>query len=180
MTESRITAFLFEGEITVRLINRDGEPWFVAVDVCRALGLSNASETVRGLDDDEKGISSTETLGGYQEVVVVSESGLYALIFKSRKPHAIRFRKWVTSEVLPSIRRTGSYGQAPVIPPVVPASLALRTVNAARHTFGVRVAQQMWVHVGLPTVPAMKLRMDQGELFIPMMLPAAEGSPTSH
>jgi hypothetical protein len=178
--DSKPTPFLFEGEITVRVIERDGELWFIAADVCRALGLTNPSETVRGLDDDEKGISSTETLGGYQEAVVISESGMFALIFKSRKPHAVRFRKWVTAEVLPSIRKRGSYGAAPPPPPVFPPSLALRMVNTARLTHGVRVAQQLWIVTGLPTVPAMRLRPEQGEMFVPMALAGPESGATSH
>lgn len=64
------------------------------------------------LDDDEKGVGNTDTLGGLQEMIIISESGLYALIFRSRKPQAVRFRKWVTSEVLPTIRKTGSYSAA--------------------------------------------------------------------
>lgn len=162
MSSQRITPFLFEGEITIRVIDRDGAPWFVATDVCRALGMTNAAETVRGLDDDEKGISTTDTLGGHQEVVVVSESGLYALIFKSRKPNAVRFRRWVTAEVLPSIRRTGSYtmngAAAPSAKPYAEWSLeerrvALAEVDTARKSLSRGAAAWMWEHVGLPVPP---------------------------
>jgi prophage antirepressor-like protein len=86
-----------------------GEPWFVAKDVCSILGLSNPSQALRALDADEKGVTSTDTLGGAQEVLTVSESGLYALVMRSRKPEAKAFRKWVTSVVLPAIRRDGGY-----------------------------------------------------------------------
>jgi prophage antirepressor-like protein len=79
MSTPNITPFLFDGEITVRVIDRDGEPWFVATDICRALGLTNPAETVRGLDDDERDISTTDTNAGAREVVVVSESGLFGL-----------------------------------------------------------------------------------------------------
>ena len=113
MTDSRITPYLFDGEVIVRVVEIDGSLWFVAADVCRALGLTNPAETVKVLDDDEKGISTTDTLGGPQEAIIVSESGLFALIFRSRKPHAIKFRKWVTGEVLPAIRRTGTYPDYP-------------------------------------------------------------------
>lgn len=104
------TPFLFEGEHLVRVV-RTGErdPWFVAADVCRILEIKNARDAIGGLDADEKGVATTDTLGGPQDMAIISESGLYALIFRSRKPAAVRFRKWVTQEVLPAIRTTGSY-----------------------------------------------------------------------
>lgn len=85
-----------------------------ASDVCRAIGIANHRDAVRKLDDDEKGVGSTDTLGGEQESVIISESGLYTLILRCRDavtPGTIpyRFRKWVTSEVLPQIRKTGRY-----------------------------------------------------------------------
>ena len=94
--------------IRVQVIN--GEPWFVAKDICVALGIANHKDAVSRLDDDERqGVGITDPLGIRQTANAVSESGLYALIFQSRKPKAKKFRKWVTSEVLPSIRRTGRY-----------------------------------------------------------------------
>lgn len=93
----------------IRTLNIDGSVWFVAADVCAALDISNTSDAVSSLDDDQKGIATTDTLGGAQKTAIVSESGLYELIFKSRKPEAKRFRKWITSEVIPQIRKTGSY-----------------------------------------------------------------------
>lgn len=109
MSNNNITPFLFEGEITVRVIERDGTPWFVATDVCAVLDISKHRDAAARLGDDERGSVIVDTLGGPQEMTVINESGLYALIFKSRKPQAARFRKWVTSEVLPSIRQTGRY-----------------------------------------------------------------------
>lgn len=94
--------------VRVRLIN--GEPWFVAKDVCEVLGIANHKDAVSRLDDDEKGGSVLPTQFGNKRVNIVSESGLYALIFQSRKPEARKFRKWVTSEVLPSLRKRGFYG----------------------------------------------------------------------
>jgi prophage antirepressor-like protein len=93
----------------VRALDRGGQPWFVAADVCRVLELSNVTEALRGLDDDEltSELLNSDTQG--RTMRLVSESGLYALIFKSRKPEAKAFRKWVTGEVLPAIRRTGGY-----------------------------------------------------------------------
>lgn len=95
--------------IRVQLIH--GEPWFVAKDVCQVLGIANHKDAVSRLDDDERqGVGITDPLGIRQIANAVSESGLYSLIFQSRKPGARKFRKWVTSEVLPSIRRKGYYG----------------------------------------------------------------------
>lgn len=93
----------------VRTVVIDGEPWFVAKDVCEILEIANSRDAITSLDEDEKGVAITDTPGGKQSLTTVSESGLYALIFKSRKPQAKAFRKWVTSEVLPQIRKTGKY-----------------------------------------------------------------------
>ena len=79
----------------------EGEPWFVAADVCRALGLGNSSMAVSKLDEDEKGISLIDTLGGEQKLGIVNESGLYALVLSSRKPEAKAFKRWITHEVIP-------------------------------------------------------------------------------
>lgn len=109
--------FQFDG-LNVRAFERDGQIWFVAADVCAALEIGNVSLAVNGnpsrkeqggLDDDEKGICSVNTPSGEQKMLVVNESGLYSLIFKSRKAEAKRFKKWVTAEVLPTIRKTGRY-----------------------------------------------------------------------
>lgn len=93
----------------VRVIDQGGQPWFVAADVCQVLGLSNVTEALRSLDEDELAseLLNTDTQG--RTMRLISESGLYALIFKSRKAVAKAFRKWVTSEVLPTIRKTGAY-----------------------------------------------------------------------
>lgn len=93
----------------VRVITKEREPWFVASDVCRVLEVGNPSMTLMRLDDDEKGINSIDTLGGKQELLMVSEAGLYKLMTTSRKPQAKAFTRWVTHEVLPSIRQTGAY-----------------------------------------------------------------------
>lgn len=106
--------FKFESASPVRMFNIDGNPWFSAKDVSDALGLRNSRKAIAMLDDDEKGVTSSYTPGGIQEVNVISESGLYTLILRCRDavtPGTIpyRFRKWVTGEVLPQIRRTGRY-----------------------------------------------------------------------
>ena len=98
------------GTHAVRVIMRDGNPWFVAADVCATLGYKNTSDAVAThLDDDEKGVAIGYTLGGDQTLTIINESGLYALVLRSRKPEARKFAKWVTSEVLPTIRKTGEY-----------------------------------------------------------------------
>ena len=112
--QNDFTIFKF-GDSEIRVINKCGEPWFVAKDVCDALNLTNSRKALTALDDDEKGVTLSYTLGGEQNLSIVSESGMYTLVLRCRDavnkgsvPH--KFRKWVTAEVLPSIRKTGSYG----------------------------------------------------------------------
>lgn len=93
----------------IRVVVQDNEPWFAATDIAKVLDYRDANNLVRILDDDEKGTHKVSTLGGSQELLAINESGLYSAIFTSRKPEAKRFKKWVTSEVLPSIRKTGAY-----------------------------------------------------------------------
>jgi len=101
--------FVFEGR-PVRIIqDASGEPWFVAPDVCRVLEMAEVSSALRTLDPDEKGPLTVRTLGGDQMVAGISEPGLYKLMARSRKPEARRFDRWVRHEVLPAIRRDGSY-----------------------------------------------------------------------
>ena len=89
----------------VRTINRDGQVWFVAKDVCEVLELARPSDGISGLEDSDKDTAVIDrTLGGSQVMSIISESGVYSLVFKSRKPQALKFQRWVTSEVLPSIR----------------------------------------------------------------------------
>jgi prophage antirepressor-like protein len=103
-----LTTFAY-GAKPVRVIDRDGQPWWVLKDVCDVLEINNSRMVADRLDDDEKGVSQTYTPGGSQEATIISESGLYSVILRSDKPEARKFRKWVTSEVLPSIRKTGGY-----------------------------------------------------------------------
>lgn len=106
---SQFTPFTF-GAHAVRVMQRDGEPWFVAADVCGALGYKNTTQAVAdNLDHDERYICQIDRGGS---LVLINESGLYALVLRSRKPEARKFAKWVTGEVLPSIRKTGGYQQS--------------------------------------------------------------------
>ncbi len=97
----------------IRTILKDNEPWFVAKDICDVLGLGNITEALRNLDDDELTSEILKSGNQGREMKLVSESGLYALVIRSNKPNARKFRKWITSEVLPNIRKSGIY-----IPPV--------------------------------------------------------------
>lgn len=114
-TQTQLSIFNFENS-AIRIIAINGEPWFIAKDVCDAIGIDNNRKALLALDDDEKGVTLSNTLGGQQEMNIVSESGMYTLILRCREavkkgsvPH--RFRKWVTAEVLPQIRKTGQYSQ---------------------------------------------------------------------
>ena len=111
----------------VRTVQKDGEPWFVLKDVCEVLGLGSPHKVADRLEPDEKGRNQIPTLGGNQETWVINESGLYAVILRSDKPEAKPFRKWVTSEVLPSIRKNGGYiaGQESMTPAELMASALL-------------------------------------------------------
>ncbi|MCP3965201.1 MAG: phage repressor protein/antirepressor Ant, partial [Lentisphaerae bacterium] len=107
--------FNFE-DANVRVINRDEEPWFVAKDVCEVLGISNNRDAMSTLDEDEKdGVGITDAIGRQQTVTVINESGLYSLIMRSRKSNAKKFKRWVTGEVLPSIRKHGAYATPDVV-----------------------------------------------------------------
>ncbi|WP_233113692.1 P22AR C-terminal domain-containing protein [Aggregatibacter actinomycetemcomitans] len=112
-TQTQLCTFNFESK-SIRTLAINNEPWFVAKDVCDAINLTNSRMSLLALDDDEKGVSLIYTPSGQQEMNIISESGMYTLILRCRDavkkgsvPH--RFRKWVTAEVLPAIRKTGKY-----------------------------------------------------------------------
>lgn len=111
---SALAVFSFQEEHQVRVVMINGEPWFVAKDVCDALRLVNSRKALMSLDEDEKSVTLSYTPGGEQKLNIISESGLYTLILRCRDAvkqgtTAWRFRKWVTNEVLPSIRKNGEY-----------------------------------------------------------------------
>ena len=110
--ENKMQVFSSQQFGNVRVVERDGEPWFVAADVCKALEIANNRDALTRIDDDEKGVALADTLGGKQEVTIVNEPGLYSLVLGSRKPEAKVFKRWVTHEVIPTIRKTGGYVQA--------------------------------------------------------------------
>ena len=108
---------------TLRAVEVNGEPWVVASDVARSLGYRMASDLTRRLDDDEKGYAEVRTPGGDQEMTVINEPGLYRAVFGSQVDSAKRFQRWAIHEVLPAVRKTGSYGSTPALPQDYPSAL---------------------------------------------------------
>lgn len=107
---SEITIFDFKGAQVRTLVDENGDPWFVAKDVCDILGIVNNRDAISGLDEDEKNtVAINNGIPGNPNKTIVSEAGLYSLVLRSRKPEAKEFKRWVTHEVLPSIRRHGMY-----------------------------------------------------------------------
>lgn len=108
---------VFENEMfgNVRVLEKNGEIWFLAKDLAKCLDISDVSSSTRDFDEDEKGKHTMQTLGGEQKVTVLSESGMYRLVLKSRKSEAKKFKRWVTHDVIPSIRKHGVYMTSEVI-----------------------------------------------------------------
>lgn len=137
MPSNAITPFAFDDALVRVHMDEDGNPWFVAKDVCGVLDIEKYRDAVARMDEDERGSVIVDTLGGPQSTSTVSESGLYSLIFRSRKPEAKRFRKWVTGEVLPTLRKTGTYTMpgavrepAPELPARTPLDMILKELQS--------------------------------------------------
>lgn len=182
MNAPAMLSFTFEGT-QLRGFEDGDESWFVAQDACSLLGIANVSDALSKLDEDEKGIVTTDTLGGHQQLLIVSESGLYVLIFRSRKQEAKRIRKWVTQEVLPTIRKTGRYELAAndaddhskgvaVADTICLESpddvdrmrVMIALVREARHAYGPKSARELWETIGLPDVQ--RVRLPTGEFLV--------------
>jgi prophage antirepressor-like protein len=138
-----------------RVIQREGEPWFVAADVAAILDYRDAPNMVRNLDEDEAATHNVSSSGQRREMSIISESGLFAAILKSRKPEARAFRRWVTGTVLPALRRTGTYrmGHDPALAiehDSATLSSAIAVVREARRLFGHQSARIIWMKLGLP------------------------------
>ena len=171
----RLIPFLFENNTTIRITDRDGDPWFLVNDLRHVIGFKNPSDAVQKLDEDEKGIAIFDTLGGPQEHVIVSESGLYALILRSHAAinpgtTAHRFRKWVTGELIPSIRKTGQYAvDIPASRKSLPDEPSLtwpekcRIVEMFQRLAGSRAAAEKALQLGFAPVPALEAMLRQGE-----------------
>ena len=106
---------------SVRTVTQDGQPWWVLSDVCEVLELKNPARVAARLDEDEKGVTFMNTLGGQQTMVIINEPGLYSVILRSNKPEAKAFKRWLTHEVLPEIHRTGAYAGHSATPAVAGA-----------------------------------------------------------
>ena len=107
---NELQIFKHEGFGEIRTLEINGEPWFVGKDVASILGYSNSRDALRKhVDEEDKGVANCDTPGGIQETTIINESGLYSLILSSKLPQAKAFKRWVTSEVLPAIRKQGSY-----------------------------------------------------------------------
>lgn len=144
MANENVEVWVFEGS-TVRTVQMNGEPWWVLKDVCGVLDISNSRNISARLDDDEKGVYLMDTPGGAQNMTIISESGLYATIMRSDKPQAKPFRKWVTSEVLPAIRKHGMYAIDDVLDNpdmLINALLELKEERAKTKTLEQTVAVQ--------------------------------------
>lgn len=120
---SVIDLLTYETGDQFRIFGSADEPTFALSDVCNILEISNSRMAAKQLDPKDVTTTYTLTAGGRQKIAVVNESGLYELIFQSRKPEAKKFRRWITAEVLPSIRKTGSYSSAPALDPSTPAGI---------------------------------------------------------
>ena len=135
MEKNEIVPFGYDDQL-LRTVVIDGMPWFVAKDVCAALELTNPTEALKALDDDERGSlrisEGTSLKGGNPNMNIINESGLYTLIMRSNKPEARLFRKWVTSEVLPSIRATGQYTMPQLVENRLAAMEKMLVDNASR------------------------------------------------
>ena len=109
MDENKIQVWNYESS-EIRTVQVNGEPWFVGKDVASVLGYSNPRDAInKRVDDEDKGVAKCDTLGGVQDLTIINESGLYSLVLSSKLPNAKKFKRWVTSEVLPSIRKHGAY-----------------------------------------------------------------------
>jgi hypothetical protein len=118
----QLVTFEYEQKQPFRTVNIDGDPWFYAIDVCAALGIANARDSVSKLDEDDVATTDgVDSLGRKSKINIVNESGLYNLTFQSRKEEAKKFKRWITREVIPQIRKGGSY----VLPGVKPQGLPI-------------------------------------------------------
>lgn len=131
---SEIVPFNFDGNQVRVIVDLEGNPWWVAADVCDALGLADVSDAVGRIEDADRGTAPIRSGGQNRWMLTVNESGLWDLVLDSRKPEAKRFRRWITSEVIPSIHRTGSYS-------AVPASFAEALELAAAQQREIEAAQ---------------------------------------
>lgn len=182
-----LTPLLFEGEHLVRTIEIDGEFHFVGLDVCKVLTIAKPHQALDRLDPDERGTYTVGTPGGDQTMIVVSEAGVYRLVFTSRKPIAERLKRWLAHDVLPSIRKTGSYTAAAHGEVIAPAAEArpfpdwtleeMRTkggvVNMYRLNYGPMSAQWIAPQLGFPSPPIEMV--EHGRQYTMTLAPTGNG-----
>lgn len=157
---SNLSVFEFQSRPVRTVMGDDGEPLFVAADILEVLSLDR--KALERLDDDEKGVNSIHTLGGAQQMTVVNEFGLYSLILGSRKPQAKAFKRWVTHEILPTIRKTGSYTTRPAIhdhPTLADLQKQARQSRGLTDNMETRVAALIGVQKMIAAVPGVKASM---------------------
>ena len=162
---TNLVPHIFEEKFVRTFIRADGEPCFIAKDVCACLEIKKTDSALRNLDEDEKGTRLMSTLGGDQQMSYVTESGLYTLILRSRKavtPGTVqhRFRRWITFEVLPTLRTTGHYempgqeNEGPAFGPLPEVANKARLVELALKLKGRKAACDLWDELGLPHLAA--------------------------
>ncbi len=168
-TAAHVVPFYFESH-EVRTVTVDGTPWFVAKDVCDILGYVTVTDPLRKIPAKHKGVAPTDTLGGVQKMSVIDEPGLYRLILRSDKPQAEPFMEWVTAEVLPAIRRTGTYRQPGTKLPDRPETLL---IVAREFRAAVRMARAAGLRDAGAVLAADRLTSEMTG-FSPMALPEAD------
>ena len=147
-----VKVFSYEDK-QVRTVLIDGAPWWVLADVCRVLGLKNSRNASSRLGDDEKDVHLVDTLRGKQRMTIVNESGLYAVILRSEKPEAQAFKRWVTHEVIPSIRRHGVYATAETAERLMnDPDFMIRTFTALKEEREMRKALENQIELDRPKV----------------------------
>ena len=182
-----INPLLFEGEHLVRQVEMNDELMFVGLDVCRVLGIRDHHQALDRLDEDERGRYIVPTPSGDQEMIVITEPGVSRLVFTSRKPVAERFKRWLAHEVIPSIRKTGSYGkEGEVIPPPPMEARPfpdwpmeeMRTkkgvVDMYRLLYGCMAAQWISPQMGFPS-PPLEL-VEHGRQYTMTLVPRQEAA----
>lgn len=126
----------------VRTLMIDGEPWAVGRDVAEALGYKNPRQAIIDhVDPEDKGVAKRDTIGGNQDTAIINESGLYSLILSSKLPKAKEFKRWITSEVLPALRKTGHYGSPHTLADLVPLIESLRKIMESQRSHPVEIAE---------------------------------------
>ena len=149
MNENEVQVWNYEGA-EVRTVQIDGEPWFVLADICRELEISHVKDTATRIDEDDLGQTEViDRMGRSQKVWIINESGLYTVILRSDKPQAKPFRKWVTSEVLPSIRKHGSYSVQSQFADLSPQLQVLIQMETRQKQIEARQAEQATALAGL-------------------------------